>query len=163
MLIEEATQSGAREKMACKELGISQRTLQRWKNDATPLEDQRPAASRPTPKNKLSEEEILVILEVVNQPEFQSLPPSQIVPILADREIYLASESTFYRVLRRHNMQYHRGRSKAPSSWPISTHCATGPNQVWIGISGWKNRRKMLALSCAARFYLKNVQQRQNH
>ena len=42
MLIEEATLAGAREKMACKELGISQRTLQRWRSDATPLEDQRP-------------------------------------------------------------------------------------------------------------------------
>ena len=31
-------------------------------------------------------------MEVVNQPEFQSLPPSQIVPILADQGIYIASE-----------------------------------------------------------------------
>ena len=33
-LINEATLAGAREIMACKELGISQRTLQRWKSDA---------------------------------------------------------------------------------------------------------------------------------
>jgi putative transposase len=128
-LIDEATLAGAREKMACK-LEISQRTLQRWKSDATPLEDQRPVAKRPTPKNKLSEEEVQEVLKVVNQSEFQSLPPSQIVPTLADREIYIASESSFYRILRNHNMQYHRGRSKKPSSKPISTHCATSPNQV---------------------------------
>jgi putative transposase len=42
-----------------------------------------------------------MILEVVNQPEFQSMPPSQIVPTLADRQIYLASESTVYRVMRK--------------------------------------------------------------
>ena len=95
-LIEEATLAGARERLACKELGISQRTLQRWKSNTTPLEDQRPNATRPKPKNKLSDQEIESILEVVNQPEFQSLPPSQIVPTLADREIYLASESSFY-------------------------------------------------------------------
>jgi putative transposase len=65
-LIDEATLAGAREKMACKELGISQRTLQRWKSDATPLEDQRPVAKRPTPKNKLSEEEVQEVLKVVN-------------------------------------------------------------------------------------------------
>ncbi len=136
-LIDEATLAGARTKMACKELGISQRTLQRWKSDKTPLEDQRPLAVRPMPKNKLNDEEKQTILEVVNQPEFQSLPPSQIVPILADREIYIASESTFYRVLRNSNMQHHRGRSKAPVNRPISTHCATGPNQVWMWDITW--------------------------
>jgi putative transposase len=129
--------AGAREKMACRELEISQRTLQRWRNQATPLEDQRTLAKRPNPKNKLSEAEAQTIIEVVNQPEFQSLPPSQIVPILADRNIYLASESTFYRILRRSNMQHHRGRSQKPLKRPISTHCATGPNQVWMWDITW--------------------------
>ena len=132
MLIKEATQAGAREKAACAELGISQRTLQRWRSDATPLEDQRPFAERPAPRNKLSEEETQAIIAVATQPEFQSLPPSQIVPALADQGVYLASESTFYRILKNHNLQHHRGRSKKPSSKPISTHCATGPNQVWM-------------------------------
>lgn len=69
---------------------------------------------------------------MVNQPEFQSLPPSQIVPKLADRGIYIASESSFYRVLKEYNQQHHRGRTKKPTSRPISTHCAKGPNQVWM-------------------------------
>jgi len=137
MLIKEATDAGAREKMACHELSISQRTLQRWQNKATPLEDQRPHASRPVPKNKLSEAEQQSIITICNQPEFQSLPPSQIVPILADREIYIASESSFYRVLNHHNMQHHRGRSKQPSCKPVSTHCATEPNQVWMWDITW--------------------------
>lgn len=123
--------------MACKELGISRRTLQRWRSDATPLEDQRPFAKRPAPQNKLTVEETQEIVAVVNEPEFQSLPPSQIVPILADRGIYIASESTFYRVLKNHNLQHHRGRSKKPSSKPISTHSATGPNQVWMWDITW--------------------------
>jgi len=137
MLIKEAIDAGAREKMACLEMRIHQRTLQRWRNKTTPLEDQRPRASRPIPKNKLSEEEQQSIITICNQPEFQSLPPSQIVPILADQEIYIASESSFYRVLNHHNMQHHRGRSKQPSSKPISTHCATGPNQVWMWDITW--------------------------
>jgi putative transposase len=119
------------------ELEISQRTLQRWRSDATPLADQRPYASRPAARNKLSEEEIQAIVEVTSQKEFQSLPPSQIVPILADRGIYLGSESSFYRILRRKNMQHHRGRSKKPTSKPISTHCATGPNAVWMWDITW--------------------------
>lgn len=137
MLIKEATDAGAREVMACKELEISRRTLQRWRNEATPLEDQRALVKRPVPHNKLSETETQKIISTVNQPQFQSLPPSQIVPVLADQGVYLASESTFYRVLKNHNMQHHRGRSKAPSSKPISTHCATGPNQVWMWDITW--------------------------
>ena len=136
-LIEEATGAGARQKRACHELGISDRTLQRWKNESTPVEDQRPIAKRPVPKNKLSEKEVQQILKVVNEQDFQSLPPSQIVPRLADQDMYIASESTFYRVLKHHDMQHHRGRSLKPTKKPISTHCATGPNQVWMWDITW--------------------------
>lgn len=38
-LIKEAVTSGAREKTACKELGISKRTLQRWRSNRTPADD----------------------------------------------------------------------------------------------------------------------------
>lgn len=136
-LIKEAVASGAREKLACKELGISQRTLQRWRSSLTPLEDQRPLAQRPTPKNKLTEEEKQRIIQILNQPKYKSLPPSQVVPILADEGTYVASESTFYRVLKEKDMQHHRGRSKKPSSKPLSTHYATGPNQVWMWDITW--------------------------
>lgn len=137
MLVEEATEAGATQKKACQELGISERTLQRWKNKSTPLEDQRPVAERPIPKNKLKEHEVKQILDIVNRPEYQSLPPSQIVPQLADDNTYIASESTFYRVLRNHDMQHHRGRSRKPEKKPISTHSATGPNQVWMWDITW--------------------------
>jgi putative transposase len=136
-LIQEAVVSGAREKRACFELGISQRTLQRWRSDITPLEDQRPSAKRPVPKNKLSEEERDTIVMTVNQPAFRSLPPSQIVPRLADKGVYIASESTMYRVFKEKDMQHHRGRSKKPHSKPLSTHSATGPNQVWMWDITW--------------------------
>jgi hypothetical protein len=49
-LIEEATKAGACESLVCKKMGISQRTLQRWRGSATPLQDQRPVAKRPRPK-----------------------------------------------------------------------------------------------------------------
>lgn len=41
-------------------------------------------------------------------------PPTQIVPKLVDKGAYIASESTFYRVLREEKMQHHRGRSQKP-------------------------------------------------
>jgi len=122
--------------MACCELGISLRTLQRWK-DAETLQDQRQVVKRPTPKNKLSKAERKAIIAIANSELFKSLPPSQIVPTLADKGIYIASESTFYRVLKEHNQQHHRGRSAAPSKKPLATHCATGPNQVWMWDITW--------------------------
>ncbi len=136
-LIEEAVHAGARQVKACDELGISFRTLQRWRDESTPLEDQRPHAKRSEPINKLSEAERKEILNTCNQVEFRSLPPSQIVPILADRNIYIGSESSFYRILRANNQQHHRGKSKEPNVRPISTHSATGPNEVWMWDITW--------------------------
>ena len=54
--------------------------------------DGRSTASRPEPSNKLSEAERQRILEVANSAEFASLPPSQIVPSLADRGVYLPAQ-----------------------------------------------------------------------
>ncbi len=66
-----------------------------------------------------------------------SLPPSPIVPTLADRGQYLASESSFYRVLRSASQQHHRGRARKPSARVVTSHCATGPNQVWSWVITW--------------------------
>lgn len=129
--------AGARQEKVCETLGICLRTLQRWRDESTPLEDQRPHAKRPDPINKLNELERKEILNTCNQQEFKSLPPSQIVPILADRSVYIGSESTFYRVLKMNDMQHHRGKSKKPCIRPISTHCAVAPNEVWMWDITW--------------------------
>jgi len=60
--------------------------------------DQRSCVKKTPPSNKLSEAEELEILKICNLPENASKPPAQIVPTLADQGIYIASESTFYRV-----------------------------------------------------------------
>ena len=65
-------------------------------------------------------------------PEATLHKTAEIVSSLADVGIYIASESSFYRVLREYNMQHHRGTSEVLVSKPISTHCATAPNQVWM-------------------------------
>lgn len=67
-----------------------------------------------------------------NQDEYAHLPPSQIYPKLLDNGVYIASPSTFYRVLKRHNQLSHRGRVKvAKKRRPPTTYTATGPNQVY--------------------------------
>ena len=100
-LIDEAQAAGARPSAACAELGLHPRTLRRWKDtDGAVREDGRPFAARPMPANTLDEEEPDRIVATCNAPEFAILPPGQIVPRLADRDLYSASESSFYRVLR---------------------------------------------------------------
>lgn len=128
-LIDEAVIAGARQFKACEVLAISPRTLQRWKKQG--LIDQR-TQRQYEPANKLSVEERKKILEVVNSEEFQSQSPKQIVPTLADRGEYIASESTIYRVLRENNMMHHRGHSAEPhpSIKPQGIK-ATAANQLW--------------------------------
>ena len=104
-LIQEANQNGARLAKACEELNISVRTYERWISAGGVQEDQRPHAQRPIPKNKLTEEERLAVLEIIKKKDFVDLPPSQIVPKLADLGIYIASKSSIYRILREEKMQ----------------------------------------------------------
>lgn len=132
LLIDEAITMGARRARACAELDISDRTYRRWLHDGTVQTDKRQTAERPTPRNKLSDAERAAVLEVCNSKEFASLPPSQIVPQLADRGQYLASESTFYRIFHENGQQHHRGRSKPPARPAAPTsYKASGPCEVW--------------------------------
>lgn len=137
-LIDEALESGARLHSACEVIGIHPSTFRRWRESGEVRQDQRPSAVRPAPSNKLSVQEREHLLSVFHQPEFQSLPPSQVVPSLADEGIYLASESTCYRVLHAANEQHHRGRAKAghKRSKP-SAYEAMKANQVWSWDVTW--------------------------
>ena len=100
-LLREAMVMGARQDRACAAICLSERTVQRWQRDAA-RGDQRPER-RQAPKNKLSMLEREHLVAVANSDEFGHLPPGQIVPRLADRGQYIASESTFNRVLKAHN------------------------------------------------------------
>ena len=77
------------------------------------------------------------MLDLVCRPEFTSLPPSQIVPALADQGTYLASESSFYRILLAHGLQHRRGRAAAASNREPRRHQAHGPNQIWVWDITW--------------------------
>src|SRR5690606_12896022 len=129
--IEQAQREGATLAAACAELGVSVRTLERWKQDGAVRADGRPGAARPEPAHKLSEQEKQYVLTICHEARFADLPPAQIVPRLADEGVYVASESSFYRVLRAADEQHHRGRAKAPAATEPTRHVATGPNQVW--------------------------------
>lgn len=128
-LIDEAIVQGARQAPACNVLGLSVRTLQRWKISG--FDDERKNVNR-TPTNRLSENERKQILTICNSEEYRSLSPKQIVPVLADSGIYLASESTFYRVLREKGQMHSRGRMAKPTQHKKPRELvANGPGQVW--------------------------------
>lgn len=127
-LIREAMKQGARQKQACDVVGICNRTLQNWCHSG--LQDQRQQVKK-APVNKLSIQERATILEVCNSDEFKSQAPKQIVPALADRGLYLASESSFYRILRDANQLHHRGRAAPANKAKPDSYTADGPNQVW--------------------------------
>ncbi|CAG20756.1 putative transposase [Photobacterium profundum SS9] len=129
-MINEAQATGARQSQACKIIGLNSKTIQRWKyNDNT--HDKRLNAQR-APKNKLTDLERQHIINVANEATYANLPPNQIVPILADKGIYLGSESTFYRILKAHKLLNHRQRSKpCQKVKKPKALVATGPNQVY--------------------------------
>jgi len=133
-VVEETVKGGARRAQVCAELGVSIRTVQRWRHSAA---DGRPAAARPSPRNKLSEAERARVLVIANEPAHASLVPHQIVPKLADQGEYVASESTFYRVLKEADQQHHRGRARKPIKRVVTTHRADGPNQLWCWDITW--------------------------
>jgi transposase InsO family protein len=127
-LIEEAVLAGARQKPACQLVGLSARTVERWR--VGPDADARHGPHH-RPANQLTPGERATILAVVTSAAYRELSPHQIVPQLADAGRYLASESTLYRILREERLLQHRGRAKAPVHRPPRAHVATGPNQLW--------------------------------
>jgi len=131
--IQTARDAGARLEPVCEVAGIDARTLQRWNaQEGLAKGDGRPTAQRPPPSHALSNDERTKLLSVANEPRFCAVPPARIVPMLADEGVYLASESTFARVLRAHGQTAHRGRAKAPQAKrPPTTHIATAARQVW--------------------------------
>ena len=128
-LVTAAVEQGARRSKACEIMGITVRTLQRWEGAAVEG-DQRKGPRRP-PANRLSEAEQERVLRVATSPEFRDLSPAQIVPILADSGVYLASEASFYRILRQQKLLAHRNAAKPASHAKPRACVATGPNQVW--------------------------------
>lgn len=103
-MLDEAVEAGARFFKACEVVKLSIRTVQRYRQHGEVTPDGRKAAAiGRIPGNRLSEQERTEILATANLPTFANLPPSQIVPALADEGRYIASESSFYRILRENN------------------------------------------------------------
>jgi len=128
--VTEARTAGARQSKACQSIGISAKTFQRWVKPDNQQDGRLDA--RHEVSNKLTELERQRVIKVANKPEYAALSPSKIVPLLADRGEYIASESTFYRVLKSEKQLQHRLPSKPVRSVnkPRALK-ATAPNQLY--------------------------------
>jgi transposase InsO family protein len=128
--VNEAMRDGARQSAACEIVGISAKTLQRWEQPDNVQDGRLDAHHEPSTTFTPSERE--QIIKVANEPDYAALSPSKIVPKLADEGRYIASESSFYRVLKAAQQLKHRLKSK-PTRTVIKPKAltASGPNQLY--------------------------------
>jgi len=134
--IAEAQAHGARLAQACRVVGISARTVERWR--ARPEGDDRRCGPHRRPHNALSPAEEAQVLSVLACPRYAGLSPKQWVPQLADEGLYLASESTFYRLQRRYGLGSRQRRlTHTHVTRACTVHRATRPNQVWSWDITW--------------------------
>jgi len=120
---------GCRKVKACEALGLTVRTVQRWAHEGGSVD--RRKGSRARPANQLSAAERERVVAVLNAPAYRDQSPNQLVPLLADKGEYIASESTLYRILRADKLLAHRQASAPARRHESTPRVATGPNQVW--------------------------------
>jgi putative transposase len=129
-LVSEAQTAGARLDSASRLVGLSARTIERWRQHPH-TEDRRQGPQR-RPGNALSPSEQARIVAVMTSPKYCKLPPKQLVPRLADEGIYLASESTMYRLQHRFDLRSQtKTTTRSHVTRATTVHRATAPNQVW--------------------------------
>ena len=129
-VIDHAVAAGASVDEACTGVGLSARTVARWRKEPGGGSDRR-QGPKTAPGHALTPKERERIVEIASSPEYRNLSVRQIVPRLADQGIYVASESSFYRVLHDEKLVAHRGHARPPSASRPRSHVATGPCQVW--------------------------------
>lgn len=102
--------------------------MQRW--EQKPEGDAR-KGPKTRPANALSVQETALVVSISNSEAYRDLNPHQIIVALADKCEYVASESSFYRILKNNNLLVHRSKSKPKTRQAPRELTATGPNQVW--------------------------------
>jgi transposase InsO family protein len=108
-------------------IGISARTLERWRMDG--LEDQRRGPAT-LPEHVLTAHEKQRAIKIANSPDFRDLPAEQIVARLTDQGEYICSERSFDRILHDEKLHKHRERTKPAQHAKPREYVADGPCQV---------------------------------
>lgn len=109
--IQELTAAGVRQGEACRLVGITPRTLQRWQRQEAGGDDLRRGPKAP-PAHRLTEAERDEALAQLNRPELRNLTPEAAVAKLADEGTYVCSERTLRRIQKERGQATYRGRTK---------------------------------------------------
>jgi putative transposase len=112
---------------ACTAVGRSRATHYRRLAPPAP----RSSSPRPAPPNKLTDDEAAEILTVLRSPRFVDLSPGQVFFILLDEGVYLASVSSFYRLLRANSEVRERRRQATHPPRVRPELVARAPLVVW--------------------------------
>ena len=129
LLLDEAVAAGCRLSLACREMSSTRGQCSVGAGRATGARTNAKGPARRRSRSSLKRRGRPSSRRRTRR--FRDLSPKQIVPRLADRGQYLASESTFYRVLRAEGLMAHRGPSKPRTVRRPEELVATGPNEVW--------------------------------
>jgi len=112
------------------------RTIERWRT--APDGDDGRRGPHERPHNALTPIEEAQVVKVLMSSRYAGLSPKQLVPQLADEGLYLASESTMYRIQRRHGLRTHKPTAtRNHVTRACTVHEATRPNQVWSWDITW--------------------------
>jgi putative transposase len=112
---------------ACRAVGRSRAS--HYRRQTPPAS--RSVRARPAPATKLSDEEIGEILDALRSPRFVDLSPAQVFHILLDEGTYLASVSSFYRLLRTNGEVRERRRQATHPPRARPELVARRPLVVW--------------------------------
>jgi putative transposase len=115
---------------ACTALGVSRATYYRHHRQS-PAPAQPPRRERRRHPRALQAAEEERILEILRSAEFVDMAPGEIYAVLLDRGIYLCSESTMYRLLRKHSEVHERRRQATHPPRKKPELIAEGPDRVW--------------------------------
>jgi putative transposase len=114
---------------ACRLLGKPRATL--YRERSRPAGPRRKPGPVGAPANALSAAERQQVLAVLTEPRFADKAVAQIWAELLDEGVYLASQSTMYRILREENLVRERRRLAAHPATVKPELVAYKPNDVW--------------------------------
>jgi putative transposase len=114
-------------KAACAAVGRSRATHYRRQRPGRTT----PRKPRPAPPNKLSEVEIEAVLSELRSERFVDCSPDQVYFTLLDEGTYIASVSSFYRILRAHGEVKERRAQAAHPAKVKPELVADRPNVCW--------------------------------
>jgi transposase InsO family protein len=129
-LITAATAQGLPEQRACEVLGLSPRTVQRWRQPAVPTPV---AAPRPRPYNALTRAEAAAVVSVIRSSPHADQSCRELALTLAQKaEPIAVSHVTIWRYQVALGCHGPRGRQLSRRHTPApTTDWVTGPNQLW--------------------------------